>query len=164
MLKNNNNYLRLKKKFDFLYLKELINSSAFVIYFNCNKISNKALYNLKNEILKKNLKSFTINTKHIDGIFDGCLKFFSSNTFFICCNNVPNFLFTAQLLNNIKFFFFYNKCFNFNYMLNSSSNSLILNNSLNNLHFIIFKLLFNIIIIILFYIINFIKSISNILK
>src|ERR1700760_1553528 len=126
--KSNNNYLNLKKNFDFLYLKELINNSAFIIYFNYNKISNKDSYNLKNELLKKNLKSFMVESIHINSIFNRNLKFLSSNTFFICCNNISNFLFIAKLLNNIKFFFLYNK-----YFSNALSSSLVLNSNLNNI-------------------------------
>ena len=155
--KSNNNYLNLKKNFDFLYLKELINNSAFIIYFNYNKISNKDLYNLKNELLKKNLKSFMVESIHINSIFNRNLKFLSSNTFFICCNNISNFLFIAKLLNNIKFFFLYNK-----YFSNVLSSSLVLNSNLNNIHFIIFKLIFSLLIIILCHIINLVKSINNI--
>lgn len=160
--KPNKNYLNLKKNFDFLYFKELINSSAFIIYFNYNKISNKALYNLKNEILKKNLKSFTIETVHVNSIFNCNLKFLSSNTFFICCNNTQNFLFTAKLLNNIKFFFLYNKHFSSALSCNVNHN-IILNANLNNIHFIVFKLVFSLLIIILFHIINLIKSMNSIL-
>jgi len=51
--KINNGYSSLKKNFDLLYFKELVSTSSLVIYFNCNKVSNKYLYSLKNEILKQ---------------------------------------------------------------------------------------------------------------
>src|SRR5215211_3916491 len=99
--KINNNYINLKKNFDLLYFKELINSSIFIIYFNCSKIYNKDLYNLKNEILKKNLKSYIINSMYIKDIFEKKFKFLNSMMFFIFCNSVSNFLFVSKLLNNI---------------------------------------------------------------
>ena len=155
--KINNNYINLKKNFDLLYFKELINSSIFIIYFNCSKIYNKDLYNLKNEILKKNLKSYIINSMYIKDIFEKKFKFLNSMMFFIFCNSVSNFLFVSKLLNNINFFYLFNKCFS-----SLFNNNIILNNNLNIVHFIIFKLLFSILIIILFYIINFIKSMCDI--
>jgi hypothetical protein len=151
--KINNNYLNLRDNFNLLYFQWLINNSTFIIYFNYNKVSNNYLYNLKNEILKKKLKSFVINTKSIKGIFNGKFKYFSSNMLFIFCNNMLNFMFVIKLLNNIKFFYLFNKCF--------SNNNIIVNNSLYFLHFIIFKLTFNLLIILLYYILNFIKSIYN---
>jgi len=155
--KTSNNFNNLKNNFDLLCFKELIKNSMFIIYFNSNKLSNKSLYNFKNEILKKNLKSAVICSTHIKGVFEGSFQFFNSNTFFVFCNNISNFLFVANLLNNTKFLYFYNKCFNNNVF----NNNLIANNNLIFLHFIIFKLLFNIQIILLFYIINFIKNIKN---
>jgi hypothetical protein len=155
--KINNNYIHLKKNFDLLYFKELLNNSLFIIYFNYSKIYNKNLYSLKNEILKKNLKSYIINSKNVRNIFEKKFKFLNSTMLFIFCNSVSNFLFISELLNNINFFYLFNKCFS-----NIFNNNIKLNNSLNIIHFVIFKLLFNLLIIILFYVINFIKSINYI--
>jgi len=151
--KINNNYVSIKNNFNLLYFKELTNNSTFIIYFNYNKILSNNLYNLKNEILKKNLKSFVINSKHIKSIFDKKFKYFSSNMLFIYCNNILDFIFITKLLNNIKFFYSFNKCF--------SNNSIVINNNLYCLHFIVFKLLLNLLIVLLYYIINFIKNIYN---
>ena len=151
--KINNNYTSLKNSFDLLYFKELINNSNFIIYLNCNKILNRNLYDLKNELLKKKLKSYIINSKYIKKLFEKKFTFLCSHVFFIFCNNISNFIFIINLLNNIKFFYLFNKCF--------SNNNIIINNNLYFLHFIIFKLLFNLLIIVLYYIINFIKSIYN---
>jgi hypothetical protein len=152
--KINSNYIYLKKNFDLLYFKELINNSTFIIYFNCNKIFNKDLYNIKNEILKKKLKSYIINSIYIKKMFEKKFKFLNSYVFFIFCNNISNFIFLIKLLNNIKIFYLFNKCFG-----NLLNNNIKLNDDLNFLHFIIFKLLFNLLIVILFYVINFIKNI-----
>jgi|ERR1700722_3227723 len=158
--KTNKNSFNLKKNFNFLYFKELINQSAFIIYFNIgnNSVSSKNLYFLKNEIKKKNLKSFIIEKTHFKGLFDGKLKYFSSNTFFICCNNFSSFLFMARLLNNIKFFYLFNKNFSRMSFDNSLDYSVMLNNGLNNLHFVLFKPLFYLLLIILLHVINLIKS------
>ena len=152
--KINSNYIYLKKNFDLLYFKELINNSTFIIYFNCNKIFNKDLYNIINEILKKKLKSYIINSIYIKKMFEKKFKFLNSYVFFIFCNNISNFIFLIKLLNNIKIFYLFNKCFS-----NLLNNNIKLNDDLNFLHFIIFKLLFNLLIVILFYVINFIKNI-----
>jgi hypothetical protein len=155
--KINNNYASIKKNFDLLYFKELINTSPLIIYFNCNKVSNKYLYDLKNEILKKNLKSFLINSIYIKGIFETNFKFLNSSIFFIFCNNILNFLFIVDLLRNIKFFYFFDKCIG-----NVYCKVLSLNTNLIFFHFIVFKLLFSLLIIILFYVIDFIRHIKNI--
>src|SRR5580698_2538002 len=149
--KVNNNHILLKKNFDLLYFKELINKSPLIIYFNCNKVSNKYLSNLKNEILKKNLKSCLIKSTHIKGIFENSFKFLNSSTFFIFCDNILNFLFIVDLLSNVKFFYFFNKCIG-----NIYCKDILLNNNIIFFHFIVFKLLFNLLVIILFYVINFI--------
>jgi hypothetical protein len=151
--KINNNYCDLKDNFNLLYFKKLINNSIFIIYFNYDKVSNKFLYGFKNEMSKKNLKSFVINSKYIKIMFEGKFKYFSSNMVFIFCNNVLNFIFITKLLNNIKFFYLFNKCF--------SNNNFIMINNLHFFHFIVFKLLFNLLVALLYYIINFIKSIIN---
>jgi hypothetical protein len=142
-----NSSLLLKKNFDLLYFKELINSSAFIIYFNCSKISNKGLYSLKNEMV--------INSIHIKEAFEKEFKFLGSNMFFIFCSDVLNFLFVSKLLSGIKFFYSFNKRFSsvFNHSIELSA-------SLVFFHFIIFKLLFNLLIVILFYIISFIKKLK----
>jgi hypothetical protein len=150
-----NSSILLKKNFDLLYFKELINSSAFIIYFNCSKISNKSLYSLKNEMLKKNIKSFVISSIHIKEAFEKEFKFLGSNMFFIFCSDALNFLFVSKLLSGIKFFYSFNKRFSsvFNHNMELSI-------SLVFFHFIIFKLLFNLLIVILFYIISFIKKLK----
>jgi hypothetical protein len=154
--KINNGYSSLKKNFDLLYFKELVSTSSLVIYFNCNKVSNKYLYSLKNEILKKNLKSFLINSIYIKNMFENSFKFLNSNIFFIFCNNILNFSFIIDLLSNIKFFYFFDKC-----MGNVYCKGLSLSNNLIFFHFIVFKLLFSLLVIILFYVIDFIRHIKN---
>jgi len=151
-----NNSIFLKKNFDLLYFKELVSSSSFIIYFNYGKMLNKNLYSFKNEISKKNIKSFVINSIHIREAFEKEFKFLSSNMFFIFCNDVLSFLFVSKLLGSIQFFYLFNKRFSgaFNY-------SILLNTNLVFFHFIIFKFLFSILVIILFYILNFIKKIKN---
>jgi hypothetical protein len=155
--KINNDYVLLKKNFDLLYFKELINTSYLVIYFNCDKVPNKRLYDLKNEILKKNLKSFFINSIHVRDLFENSFKFLNSNMLFIFFNNFLSFLFIVDLLSNIKFFYFFDKC-----MGNVYCKSLSLNNNLIFFHFIVFKLLCSLLVIILFYVIDFIRNILNI--
>src|SRR5437763_458248 len=64
--KINSNYIYLKKNFDLLYFKELINNSTFIIYFNCNKIFNKDLYNIYFiNLLNNNIKlNYNLNFLH----------------------------------------------------------------------------------------------------
>lgn len=149
------NYIGLKKNFNLLYFKFLIKNSIFIIFFNYNKISNKDLYELKNEMLKKNIKSFIINTEYMKLLFNENLTFLNANTFCIFCNNIDNFIFISNLLNNINFLYLFNKSF-----INNKYNKIIFNNNFINFHFLIFKFLYNIILIILCYIINIIKIVK----
>lgn len=69
-VKIDNYYISLNKNFNLLYFQELFNASGFVIYFNYNNLSNKNLYYLKNELLKKELKSYVANKDFIKKAFD----------------------------------------------------------------------------------------------
>src|SRR5690242_12498584 len=104
-------YIYLKDYFNILYLNNLINNNIFFIFFSYNNILNKDLYNIKNEISKKNLKSLTINSKYMQKLFEQNFKFFNSNVIFIFFNNIADFAFLLQLLNNIKIFYSFNKNF-----------------------------------------------------
>lgn len=152
-IKIDNYYLNLNKSVNLLYFKELFNTSGFVIYFNYNKLSNKDLYYLKNEILKIGLKSYIVNSSFIKKAFDESFQYLNSNVFFIFCNKLLHFIFISKFLNNINFFCVFNKCI-------SQSSKNIYNSSLSFIHFILFKLLFNILILLLFYVVNFIKSLK----
>src|SRR3982750_1717720 len=141
--KININYIGLKKNFDIIYFKNLIKKTNFILYFNSYKLSNKDLYFFKNEILKKNLKSFIINPKYLKQLFDLNFKIFSSNMFFIFCNDIKDLEYLFDLLKNVKFFYLSNKYF-VNYLNNKN-----LNNNFNYLNFILFKHIYSIYIIIL---------------
>jgi hypothetical protein len=150
-------YFILKKTFNLLYFKYLINSSNFIIFFNYNTLLNKDLYKIKHEIYKRDLKSLIINSQYIENLFEDKFKFFASNIFFVFCNNINDFSFLLNMLNNFKIFYLFNK--KFCNKLSKFDN--ILCDNINLLHFIIFRLSYNILLLILCYIINFINNIKN---
>jgi len=156
-IKIDNYYINLNKSINLLYFKELFNTSGFVIYFSYNKLSNRDLYNLKNEILKIGLKSYVANSAFIKKAFDESFQYLNSNVFFIFCNKLLHFIFISKFLNNTNFFCVFNKC------ISQASNKSIFplfNSNLNFIHFILFKLLFNILILLLFYVVSLIKSLK----
>src|SRR3954468_24795744 len=95
--KINVNYIDLKKNFDIIYFKNLIKKANFIIFFNSYKLSNKDLYFVKNEILKKKLKSFIINSKYLKQLFDLNFKSFGSNMLFIFGNDIKDLEFLFDL-------------------------------------------------------------------
>ena len=152
--KINSNFINLKRKLNLIYFKSLIKDSNFIFFFNNEKISNKILYDLKNEMSKKAIKCFVINSKYMKDLFYTNFKIFSSNTCFIFINNISDYVYISNLLNNINYFYLYNKYF-INRIFN---NNIIIINNFNFLHFIIFKYIYNILVIILCYILILIKN------
>lgn len=155
--KTYNYYNNLILNYNLLYLDKLIKYNLFIIFFNYNKLSNYNLLILKNEILKEDCISLTLNRKYINKMFFNYFNFLSSCIFCIFINNYFKFKQIVTILKDINFFYSYKKMFS-----NITNKTTILNQiniykNLTFLHYIIFKIIFNIIIILLYYILSIIK-------
>ena len=155
--KTYNYYNNLILNYNLLYLDNLIKFNLFIIFFNYNKLTNYNLLCLKNEIAKEDCVTLTLNRKYINRIFFNYFNFLSSHIFCIFINNYIKFKKIISLLNNINFFYSYKKNFS-----NITNKSIILNHinvyeNLKYLHYIIFKVIFNIIIILLYFIVSIVK-------
>jgi hypothetical protein len=156
--KTYNYYNNLILNYNLLYLDNLIKFNLFIIFFNYNKLTNSTLLILKNEIQKEDCISLTLNRNYINKMFCNYFTFLSSYIFCIFINNYFKFKKIINLLNNINFFYSYKKRFsnvvNKNIVINQ------LNFNLQYLHYITFKIIFNIIILILYNIISILKFIK----
>lgn len=155
--KTYNYYNNLIINYNLLYLDNLIKFNLFVIFFNYNKLSNYNLLILKNEIAKEDCISLTLNRKYINNMFFNYFNFLSSHIFCIFINNYIKFKKIVILLNTLNFFYSYKKKFS-----NIVNKTIILNQinfyeNLKYLHYIIFKIIFNIIIILLYFITSIVK-------
>lgn len=158
--KTYNYYNNLILNYNLLYLDNLIKFNLFIIFFNYNKITNYNLLCLKNEIAKEDCISLTLNRKYINKIFSNYFKFLSSYIFCIFINNYNKFKKIINLLNNINFFYSYKKRFsNITYKINIL-NQINCYENFKYLHYIIFKIIFNIIIILLYFIGSIVKFIK----
>jgi len=161
-MKSLQNLNLINDNYNLLQLNYLIENNNFIIFFNYNKLSNLMLLNLKNELLKENVRCLVVNSKYIKRLFLVNFFFLSSFIIMICINNLKQFLNIIKILSNIKFFYSFKNCFS----------NIINNNILFEqykfikfyyiyIHYIIFKLILNIIIILLYLLISVIKLIKN---
>jgi len=102
-----------------------------------------------------------IKAKYIKILFSNSFTFFKSSCMCIFINNIKQFLNIIKILKNLTFFYSFNKCFS------NITNTVLLLNQHNIyeyyiiFHYIIFKLINNIILIILIYISLFINLLKN---
>src|ERR1700759_5516120 len=126
--------------------------NPFFIVLSLHNISNNDILDLKNELFKYSAKSMVIKAKYIKILF-------SNSCIFI--NNMTQFLNIIKILKNLTYFYSFNKCFS-----NITNSTFLLDQ--HNIyeyyiifHYIIFKLINNIILIILIYISLFINLLKN---
>lgn len=156
-LKSYNYYKNLIQNYNILYLNNLINNNNFIIFFNYSQLSNLNLLNLKNEIIQENCISLVLNKKYIHKIFSNCFKFLSSHMFCIFISDFNKFLNIIKLLNNITFFYSFKKFFSCILNKDKLLNQFEKYKNFQIFHYIIFKLICNIIILFIYYITLIIK-------
>jgi hypothetical protein len=135
--------------------------NPFFIVLSLHNISNYDILDLKNELFKYGGKSMVIKAKYIKILFSNSFAFIKSSCMCIFINNITQFLNIIKILKNLIFFYSFNKCFS------NITNSVLLLDQHNIyeyyiiFHYIIFKLINNIILIILIYISLFINLLKN---
>jgi hypothetical protein len=147
--------------YSILQITKNISNNAFIIILNTHNMSNNDLLALKNELFKYEAKSIIIKAEYIKTLFSNYFSFFKSFCMCIFTNDIIKFNSIIKLLKNTMFFFSFNKCFS-----NITNTEILLyQNSLYEhyivLHYIIYKLINNIIFIILFYIALFLNLLKN---
>jgi hypothetical protein len=136
--------------------------NPFFIVLSLYNISNYDILNLKNELFKYDAKSMVIKAKYIKILFSNSFAFIKSSCMFIFINNMMQFFNIIKILKNLIFFYSFNKCFS------NITNSVLLLEEHNIyeyyiiFHYIIFKLINNIILIILIYISLFINLLKKV--
>src|SRR3982751_5305607 len=156
------NQLKLYNKTIILNLYKYIQDYSFIIFINIYRLKNDNLIYLKNEVSKLNCKNLVINTIFIKKIFHYTnFKFFGTNTLLIFLKDINNFIFFINLLEDTTLFYYsYNKIFG-----NITQKNIIFKfyeqskNSIIFLHYIIFKILYKIVILLLLLIISLVKFI-----
>ena len=154
-----NNQLKLYNKSTILNLYKYIQDYSFILFININR--------LKNEVSKLNCKNLVINTIFIKKIFHYTnFKFLGANTFLIFLRDINDFIFFINLLEDTTLFYYsYNKILG-----NITQKNIIFKfyeqskNSIIFLHYIIFKILYKIVVLLLLLIISLVKFIDNIDK
>jgi len=135
--------------------------NPFFIVLSLHNISNNDILDLKNELFKYSAKSMVIKAKYIKILFSNSFTFIKSSCMCIFINNMTQFLNIIKILKNLTYFYSFNKCFS-----NITNSTFLLDQ--HNIyeyyiifHYIIFKLINNIILIILIYISLFINLLKN---
>lgn len=143
--------------YNLLQIVKSITTNPFFIVLNICNMSNNVLLELKNELFKYESKSMVIKAKYIKILFSNYFSFFQSACMCIFIVDMKHFLQVIKILKNLQFFFSFNRCFS-----NITNSDTLLHQtniycSYVTFHYIIFKLINNIILIILFYIALFIQ-------
>lgn len=132
-------------------VKNITINPIFIVLNICN-MSNNDLLDLKNDLFKYGSKSMVIKAKYIKVLFSNYFTFFKSACMCIFISDMNQFLNIIKILNNLSFFYSFNKAFS-NIM---NSETLLYQHNIYSfyisLHYIVFKLINNIILIILYYI------------
>lgn len=132
-------------------VKNITINPFFIVLNTCN-MSNNDLLDLKNDLFKYGSKSMVIKAKYIKILFYNYFAFFKSACMCIFMTDMNQFLNVIKILKNLSFFFSFNKAFS---NITNSEALLYQHNiyrSYISLHYTIFKLINNIILIILYYI------------
>lgn len=135
-----------------LQIVKNITVNPFFIVLNICNMSNNDLLDLKNHLFKYGSQSMVIKAKYIKLLFSNYFAFFKSACMCIFITDMSQFLNILKILKNLQFFFSFNKCFS---NITNSDILLYLSNNYSTyivFHYLIFKLINNIILIILFYI------------
>ncbi len=141
-------------------VKSITIHKIFIVLNICN-MSNNDLLDLKNELFKYESKSMVIKAKYIKILFSNYFSFFKSACMCIFITDISQFLNVIKTLKNSSFFFSFNKCFS---NITNSDTLLYQQNTYGtyiSLHYMLFKLINNIILILLFYITLFNQLLKN---
>lgn len=161
-LKKYSYYKNILLNYDILYINNLIYNNDFIIYINCLKLSNFLMASGSFGIFDDYINNYdnislVLTKKYINKIFNRHFKFLSSDIFCIFTSDLNKFLNIIKILKGVSFFYSFKR--NFSPLLNSN---IILNQvekykNFQLFHYILFKLIFNIIILMLYYIVLIIK-------
>lgn len=159
MLNLKNNYNSLVLNYDILRLNNIINQRKVLVLFNI-KQHNISLINLKKSLFQQKCRSGIWRQRLVNKLFSNDFKFLNSSMFCIYIDDLNKLADVVELLDNINFFFIYNNRFSNIMSKNVFLDVLNKNKKLGFLHFNIFKLLFNIIIILIYFITIIVKYIK----
>jgi hypothetical protein len=135
-----------------LQIVKNITINRFFIVLNICNMSNNVLLDLKNDLYNYGSKSMVIKAKYIKILFSNYFTFFKSACMCIFINDMSQFFNIIKILKNLSFFYSFNKAFS---NITNSDTLLYQHNiysSYISLHYTIFKLINNIILILLYYI------------
>ena len=124
-------------------------------------MSNNDLLDLKNELFKYGSKSMVIKGKYIKVLFSNYFTFFKSACMCIFVTDMTQFLNIIKALKSSAFIFSLNKCFSNITNLDTLLYQQNIYGSYISLHYMIFKLINNIILILLLYITLFNQLLKN---
>lgn len=153
--KSYNYYNNMALNYNILYLYNLLRSNTIIIFVNIQQFTNKNFLNFKYNITKLNVINLILKSEHIKLLFQNAFTFLSAHIYCIFMNDINKFIEIINILNNINFYFSYRK--RFSNIVNNINIVGKINKKLYNLHYFIYKIIFNIIIILLYFILNFTK-------
>lgn len=156
------NYKKINYNYTLLKIKKLFFYNNFIIFFYIIDISYTKLYEIKNELLLIDITSLILNKKYVKNLFNfPDFKFLNSHIFCAFSNNINKFLNISNILNNIEFFYLFENSFsnltNNNFLLENFNNHIIFN---INIQYLIKKIIFKIIFLLLFFTFALIKFIK----
>lgn len=158
-LKKYSYYKNILLNYDILYINHLMCNNDFIIYIDNFKLYNSLItfgFSVDSINNFDNI-SLVLTKKYVNKIFNCHFKFLSSNVFCIFISDLHKFLNVIKILKDVSFFYSFK--YNFSSLVNKN---LVLNQvekykNFQIFHYILFKLIFNIIILMLYYIILIIK-------
>lgn len=147
--------------FNYLYVYYFFISSSFIIFLDFKQLKNKEMYQLKNELYELNVVSKIILNKDKKKLFNSNFKFLGSHLFCIFIENFDSFIKICNILFMKKILFFYSFKNKFSNLLENTNQLDILGGKVFiTIHFIIYKLILNIVILLLYSILILIKYIN----
>lgn len=166
-LKKYSYYKNILLNYDILYINNLIYNNDFIIYINNLKLFNFLMVSGSFGVFDDCINNYgnislVLTKKYINKIFNYYFKFLSSDIFCIFISDLNKFLNIIKIFKDMNIFFFYSFKRNFSPLLNTN---VILNQvekykNFQIFHYILFKIIFNIIILMLYYIILIIKYVK----
>lgn len=150
----------LNKKKGLININYLFNKFNYIIYINYTKLNNKFLLKFKNEVSKLGCVSLVLSSTLLNNLFlfDN-FKFLNSNILGIFIGDILKFFNILKLLDNIKFYYSYNKIFS-GLVINKYILNYNYKNSLIYFNYILFKLIYSIILLLLYFFFFLIKYIK----
>jgi hypothetical protein len=155
-----NNSKVVYNNYNLLNIYNLFNYNYFIIFLDYKQLKNKDMYLLKNELYELNVNSKILLNKEKNKLFNSNFTFLGSNLFCIFIKDIKKFIEISKILIFKKLIFFYSFKKKISNYINNNQLEILGGKVFITIHFLIFKLIKNIIILLLYFLLILIKYIN----